>query len=646
MTTLAQDAYFRLIEDACRHLASKTYDLVIARCEEALKLDPEMAEAFFLLGLVAFENSDQGRAIELIAKAHEIMPECQDFVDALASIHTRIGNVNEGLYYAKLSLASEPHEHLHNLLPAGLRSYFEAAGEIGQARHHFGAAIDFQRGDYAGTIEKAGRELRINPRNAACHAILGRSLIKLGEYELGIASLHTAIHLEPENAEYRSHLGDALLAVGRFHEAMACHREAIYIDPQSLTLRSAYVAALAHLPGRKGLGALEEANSFNQLAREAAGKPTNFRSLKLDGRKLRIGYLSNNFKSGSELAVIEEVVKRHDRNKVQIYCYHQLPYEDFAASRLRSLVHNWRDIHDIDDDSLSMIVRADGIDVLVDLCGYSEGNRAALFAHRPAPVTIGWLGAPFGGGIEGMTNVLSDAMTLAADKAALGETAAIVMNKGLYPFVGESMSFAPKVGPSPFSENGFILFGGKCDFSRLNADTAALWARVLKAVPNSALYLGNCGVLTEQSMNRVQDMFAHFGMVDRVLFQATPEGEEANFCFLTRIDVQLDTHPVSNPSEVAEALWMGVPTVTLKGDRRSACWGASVLAAAGKGEWVAETSEDFVRIAHDLVADTDKLESIRNNLRNETKISVLCDTVGFTAELEAVYLSLATKVQS
>jgi predicted O-linked N-acetylglucosamine transferase (SPINDLY family) len=255
------------------------------------------------------------------------------------------------------------------------------------------------------------------------------------------------------------------------------------------------------------------------------------------------------------------------------------------------------------------------------------------------------MGAPFGGGIEGMTNVLSDTITLNADKAALSETAPVVMSKGLYPFVGTAMSFAPEIGEAPFAENGFIVFGGKCDLSRLNADTAALWARVLQAVPNSALYLGNCGVLTEQTMNRVQDMFAHFGMVDRVLFQATPEGEEPNFCFLTRIDVQLDTHPVSNPNEVAEALWMGVPTVTLKGDRRSACWGASVLAAAGKGEWVADTADDFVRIAHDLVADTDKLQSIRNNLRSETKSSALCDSVGFTAELEAAYLSLAAKVQ-
>jgi predicted O-linked N-acetylglucosamine transferase (SPINDLY family) len=359
-----------------------------------------------------------------------------------------------------------------------------------------------------------------------------------------------------------------------------------------------------------------------------------------------VGYISSNLRSGPELAAIEEVIKRHDRNKIQIYCYHQLPYEDFAASRLRSLVNNWRDIHDIDDDSLSMIVRADGIDVLVDLCGYGQGNRAALFAHRPAPVIIGWLGAPFGGCVGGATNVLSDAITLAADKAALEENAPIVMSKGLYPFSGASLSFAPQIGSAPFIENEFILFGGKCDPARLNADTVALWAGVLREVPNSALYLGNCGTLTDQTMNRVQDLFAHFGMVDRVLFQATPDGEEPNLCFLTRIDVQLDTSPISDPNEVAEALWMGVPTVTLKSDRRSACWGASVLTAAGKGEWVAGSAEEFVRIARDLVADTDKLQSIRNKLREETKASVLCDVVGFTSELEAAYLTLATKVQS
>ena len=306
-----------------------------------------------------------------------------------------------------------------------------------------------------------------------------------------------------------------------------------------------------------------------------------------------------------------------------------------VTTDLRVHVDGWREIYDLDDDVVASIVEGDGIHALVDLCGYTEGNRIAVFAFKSAPLRIGWVNHLDGTGRSSIDVILSDPITRDVDEAGAGPgQTCMVLECGLFSLSPPAMF--PAVGELSAKRIRRLTFGGISDLARIDPGVAEAWSRILLALPGSRLLLGGVPFVCEAVKDQCIDLFAHFGTAGRVSFHEPEVEGLADAEYYNAIDVMLDTFPVNGTIETCHALWMGVPVLTLKGDRRTARYGASILTSAGRPEWIAETVDGLTHLAKSFAADIEQLARVRAGLRDS-----LIDTALFRPEILARSLEAA-----
>ena len=640
----SDDEFYAEVERATDSFNERDYGAAIEICEQSLQKWPEKAETYLILGVVAYELGNQGRAITLLKKAHELDPNCRDYAEALATLHTKTGNLAEGLYYAKLTLALEPHPRFKPLVPGPLADYFGALQTVQPSVTYLTAARFFNQRMYSQAIEACRAELEINRDHADCTRLFGRALHMTGNYERAVASLHGAIHLAPDNALSHVYLGDSLYRLGRFSEALACHEQALEMAPNDADVYAASMVGLAYQSD-------EQWSRYRKRAAKWARRNVKPREPEAGGdaapgtgRRIRIGYLSHAFFECPEQMFVEPLLKYHDRSRFEVFCYQHFLTKDTVTTRLESHVDGWRNIFDIDPVTASYMLKGDGLDILVDLSGHAEGERLAVLGERAASAQVAWLGNPEAAASPGIDYVLSDSVTADRDrKMCLKNQTVVVLDHGLVSV--EPFAFYPDPSESPVAANGEVTFGGICDLARLTPEVAATWSAVLKTVPKSRLVLGYADNLPPAVRNQAFELFAHCGITNRIHFLDESElkagdANRSNIDFFALIDVMLDTFPVSASFETCEALWMGVPVITLLGKRRSGLMGASILHAANRADWVAASRRQFVRKAAALAKDPAGLEKIRGSLRDEVKTSPLFDAPAFVKSVENAYSSI------
>ena len=640
--------YMDYLRDASDLLLTDRLDEAIDQCTKAIAVQPDGPEALCMLGIVAFQLGDGGRAITLLERAHSRAPDCRDYADALAVVNARAGRVTESLYFAKLAVALEPHGELTALIPDGFRNYRAALDSASPSAHFVNAAIHFEARQFEAAVESCGMEVRINERNAPCYRLLGRSLAMLGDFDQAASAFHAAVHIEPAEASAYLYLGNALAGLGLFDEARACHRRAAVLAPGNVDLRTKALAALSHFSEGEWRKFADESASLRNLV-FAGVEPvdTAARPATDEEARVRIGYLSDRLWDSPQSHFIEAVMKSHDRDRFVVYGYQQNVFHDLTTTRFKSCCDEWREIFDVDDDTAANIIARDGIDILVDHCSYVDGQRLGVFARRPAPVQVGWLSWPQGSGLGVFDFVVSDPHTVDGDRELAGDAECVVVEPGLLAIEAERGGLdLDRVGDSPVQENGFITFGGVCDLTRITPAVVETWARALHAMPGSRVLLGYADNISPAVSARTRELFSHFGLVDRVFLQASPSDEVVNLTFFSQVDVMLDTFPVSGTMEICEALLMGIPVVTMAGERRSAQIGASILRAAGKPEWVVDSEDGFVEAAVSLAGDQEGLAGMRSSLGEEVAKSALCDCQGFARAIEGAYEQMLEKKKS
>ena len=503
-----------------------------------------------------------------------------------------------------------------------------------------GCAVVKSKGHLGNAGSACGSELEINADHPDCHRLLGRALNEIGEYDRATAAFHAAIYLAADNPLDYVYLGESLTHLGRFAEALACHERARVLAPKDSQIHAAAISGLAYQADEIWANYRKRAASWSR-AKATPRKDKPGRAFEnVPGRKIRVGYLSNKFFKCPQQLFVDPIFNYHDRNRFEIFCYQDFLTKDSVTTRLENLAHSWRNIFEVDTVTASFMIEGDGLDILVDLSGYGEGARLDLLAARPAPVQVAWMGIPEAAAFPGIDYVLSDEVTASHDaKTCLKDQESVVLDHGLVsvsPFV-----LYPGVDEQPAKSNGCVTFGGVCDLARLTPAVASAWSRVLMAVPGSRLVLGYVDNISWAVRDAVGEIFAHYGVGDRVLLQEVEQGDEANLKFLPLIDVMLDTFPVSGGIETCEALWMGVPVITLAGKkRRAGLMSASILRAAGRGDWVTATEKQYVRRAVKMAKDLSGLEAIRRELRGEVQEQPLFDPQGFVKDLEKAYLTL------
>jgi protein O-GlcNAc transferase len=530
------------------------------------------------------------------------------------------------------------------------------------------AARRFETGDLVGAQNIAADVVRDDPRHHQAWNLLGALAAAADQRELAVRHFERAIALEPANADYLSNCGEvcrragwlddaidhcraaldsdrrhmgayynmalALHATGEVEQAYAALTNALSIQPDARAPRSALLFVLCHHPDIDAAMLLTEHRRWNDLhARALAPKSAPCR-LEIDfGRKLRLGYVSADFRRHSLSYFIEPLFANHDRERFEVFCYSNTSQVDEVTARLRSSVSQWRDIAALSDEAAARLIEQDGIDILVDLSGHTAGNRLLVFARKPAPMQVSYIGYPNTTGLAAMDfRISDDCMDPRVVSDALYTERLLRTPHSQWCY--RPPAPMPDVTPLPSLQRGVTTFGSLHSFTKLNRKVIALWARIMVNLPGSELLMA--GVPSDDTATRLREQFAAHGIDAARLHLIGKLNFDDYLALYSRIDVALDAFPYNGGTTTCESLWMGVPVVTLAGACGVARAGASLLATAGLGELIAESPGQYVDIATRLARDSRFLAELRASLRGRMTRSPLMDEAGFTRDFETM----------
>ena len=356
---------------------------------------------------------------------------------------------------------------------------------------------------------------------------------------------------------------------------------------------------------------------------------------KTPNRRLKIGYVSPDFRRHSVAYFIEGVLASHNRDHFEIFCYSLISYEDDVTTRMRSVADHWENVADMDYDHVAELIRKDGIDILVDLAGHMY-KHLLLFARKPAPVQVSWIGYPATTGFRSVDYKIVDGYT---DPPGMTEEfyseKLLRMPDCFLCYTPEENT--PEVSALPALTSEEVTFGSFNNLAKLTPEVVALWSKILQSVPDSFLNL-KAARTDRSTTERVKGMFAKngidFGQLELIPFTPSFRGHLETY---HTIDIALDPFPYNGVTTTCEALWMGVPVITLEGNAHVSRVGGSLLSAVGLKEFIAGSHEQYIETAVKLAGDLERLKSLRKSLRDMMKHSSLCDARRFTENLEASY---------
>lgn len=485
--------------------------------------------------------------------------------------------------------------------------------------------------------------LREFPNDAQMHAIRGSVMQVLNRSEAAISAYSKAITLKhPEAVALHDNMAVALCQQGRHAESVEHSEMALKMAPNDPRLYSNLLLTLHYLPEAEPRAILDRHKRWpgNTLRPVNAFSATGRKTRRPE--RLRIGYVSSDFRRHSVAAFIEPLFKYHDAARYEITCYFSHAQADTTTERLRQMAHRWRNVVELDDDKLLQLIIADGIDVLVDLNGHTTGNRLPVFARRAAPVQVSFIGYPDTTGITQMDYRFADSISDPPGTEAWC-IEKLVRLPGCF-LCYEPPTVAPAVAPPPFEKNGFVTFGSFNNLAKINSAVISVWARLLRAAPESRLFIKNPSLTEEATQDRYRALFAAEGIPhERLDLFGYVAGDAAHLAVYERVDVALDTSPYNGTTTTCEALWMGVPVVTLRGDRHSGRVGASLLGAAGFPEWVTNTPLDYINVVRGLVQDRAELRQVRAGLRESIRGSALCAADKYARAVENVFDEIASR---
>jgi protein O-GlcNAc transferase len=473
---------------------------------------------------------------------------------------------------------------------------------------------------------------------------IGVALRRRGLPMSAVVMQRRALELDPTNLAALVNLGAALSTQGEVAEAIAVYRRALAIEPTHLKTWSNLLFSL-HLDPEQSPGDIfEEHRRFGKLLGSSAAQTSSpdhprvsgapARATPLDGRRLRVGYVSPDFRSHPVAHFIEPVLAAHDRRQVEVFCYSDVEHPDDVTARLARTAEHFSACAGWSDAKLRERIVADGVDVLVDLTGHTGNNRLSVFATRPCPIQVSWLGYFDTSGLGAIDYRIADAVSVPANAERYFVERVVRLPRS-------ANCFLPPAGPEPSQPpclaRGHITFGCYNNPAKVNRRTVAVFARVLTATPGSKLLFKYLAFNDPGMRARYSAWFEEAGIApERILFEGPSSLERFHESF-SRIDIALDPFPYSGETTALHTLWMGVPLVALEGETLARRLASRVLRITQLDAWVARDEDDYVRIACELAGDTGRLERTRKELRGRLSGSALFDYPGVTRDLEAAY---------
>ncbi len=585
----------------------RDHDEAFRAISQALALAPDDALALNNLGMIEAARYHTTEAIAAFLRSLALRPGDAYTMRNCGLMLMRLGRMEQALVYLRQALARLPESALiHNDIASAL----------------------IESGEFDAAIPHVQTALRIKPGYAdALQNLLYTGKLQVAE-DVFNGLQPSALRLSMLAALYAMH--------GRLEQAADIYRQLVK-DPQfTIEKHSAYLLHLHYLPDYTPESAAQEHRQWARRHLPARSAECPFNRTMHEQRRLRIGYVSPDFRRHSVASFIAPILQAHDRASVEVFCYFDYRAPDPVTLQLRAFADVWRDIATLNDEEAATQIRADDIDILVDLAGHT-GKRLPLFARRAAPVQATYLGYPDTTGVPAMDYRFSDAI---ADPPGGGEEwYSEELVRLPVPFLCfQPPVSAPAVEPLACAAGKPLTFGSLNNLPKVSAASVRLWAAVLRALPESRLLLKNRAFSDPSTCRFCEGLFAAEGIApERLCLYAFRAEVKSHLATYHEIDIALDTVPYNGTTTTCEALWMGVPVITLAGESHCARVGASLLQAVGLERMIALTPEGFVRVATDLAGNVGELAELRAGLRTRMLQSPLLDAVRFTRHLEAAY---------
>lgn len=602
------------------HAQLENYDPAISHLKRTLQLNPADAEAHLALGLALQQEGLADEAIGHFQRSISLDPGNSGAYNSLGNALKEKGLIND---------AADAYRKAVEIDPGSAEAYTNLGN------------ILREKGQNDEAIACFNNSIRSDPDYVRAYYGLAVAIIGKWRLDEAVNVCNKILQINETDVFAYYVLGNIFMSRGKLDKAETYFRRAIEIKPDELKPHQALLVLTSYSPKYNAQSILSEhlqfAALFEKPLRSEIAPHKNDRS---PDRRLKIGYVSPDFKGHSVAYFIEPVLAAHNRDLFEIFCYSDVSAPDNVTNRMKKYADHWKDITGVPDEKAAELIHKEEIDILIDLAGHTGGvNRILLFARKPSPVQVSWIGYLTTTGLSSIDYRIADVFS-----DPPGMTEQFYTEKLIRP----SRSFlcylpikdSPAVGRLPALKAGHITFGSFNNFVKVVPEVITLWARILKAVPNSRMMLKTDSFCDRTTRQYAIDMFVQRGIEAGRIALLSSEPSPKHLESYNFVDIGMDTFPFNGGATTCEAMWMGVPVITLAGSAYHSRVGISLLSNVGLKDLVARTCEEYVDIAVNLAGDLKRLQSLREGLRDMMAQSPLTDAKKFTLELENCYRAI------
>lgn len=563
-----------------------------------------------------FKGGRLKKARDLLEEVVKQQPADMEAWVCLAQIHAQLGQASEVEHCCRQVIA---------LWPGSIDAhYYLAYALLLQAKH-----------DEA--VEGFRQVLTLNPNHLLAQVHLGKTLHILDRYDEALACYQKALTLAPGIPEVHAMIGCIQQRRGQLEAAIASYQRDLGLRPRDYGLHSDLISTFNYSDAYDAASVYAEHVRWGRSYKLQIPGERNYANIRKPDRKLRVGYVSPDLRRHSVASFIEPLLANHSSELVETFCYAQVGSPDSVTDRLRAMSCHWLNTCGMSDAALAERIRNDRIDILVDLVGHNSGHRLVAFTAKPAPIQITYLGYPNTTGIAEMDYRFTDVWADPPGSSEIYHTETLIrLPRGFLCYRG--LEDAPQVTALPAASRGTVTFGSFNNYMKVTPQVIATWAELLKQMPTARLLMKTPSFGDSGTRKLCLELFRKQGIADGQLELLGPLATQAeHMAVYGQVDIALDTFPYNGTTTTCEAMWMGIPVITLGGSRHAGRVGVSLLSQVGLEDLIATSLDDYVQRATALANDIDALAMLRVSLRHRMLTSPLCDEIGFTASIEQAY---------
>ncbi|GET41993.1 glycosyl transferase family 2 [Microseira wollei NIES-4236] len=628
-----QDAHPTRDIQLSAHLIEQQLDLGIAHhqagklteaqaCyQQVLQWQPKRADAWHLLGVIAYQQEEYLTAIEQINRAIELNSNAANFYNSLGSVYQKLRQFERALDCYQKVIQLEP-------------NFFKAYNNIGLVYQESGKLPE--------AIASYQQAIQLQPNYAEAYLNLSITYDKQTQLTQAIACCQKAIQLQPNYADAYCQLGRIFSKQVKPREAVQSYQRALQIEPNYAVAHHDLMFSLLYYSCDYEPSEIyaEHRKWAERHAKLLAENIAPYDNNLTPERRLRIGYVSGDFKTHSVAYFFEPLLANRNERDFEVICYANNSTIDATTQRLRQLADGWREIYTLNDAQVAERIRQDKIDILVDLSGHTMDNRLLVFARKPAPVQVTYLGYPSTTGLDTIDYRLTDTWADPQGETEHLHTEQLVrLPHGFLCYLPASN--CPDISPPPVLKSNQITFGCFNNLAKVNPELIGCWAKILQSVPNSRLIIKSKPLVDSDNCAYVHGLFQQYGIErDRVQLIGWLANQTQHLDLYNQVDIALDTFPYHGTTTTCEAMWMGVPVITQAGQTHVSRVGVSLLSSVGLETLIAASSEEYIQKAVDLANNQEQLPELRAKLRHRMQAAPLTNASLIARSLEDAYRAM------